>query len=123
MKRQSLSNESSEVKESNTSTPFECVRTRHSSILRSRSHLCGITRERLSEHQKLLGTSPNVKGLSGSCARARDVIEHCQMRSTPKSNFALRNLKEETRNSVTFRRGFCSLRMPSGGTLRGNCTI
>ena len=99
----SSSNESSKANESNTSTPFACVRTRHRSIFRSQFRLFGTPAERLSERRKLLGTSPNVNKWSERCAKAKNVIEHWRMHSTPKCSCVLRNLREETRNCVTFR--------------------
>ncbi|MGA7274862.1 MAG: PAS domain S-box protein [Candidatus Udaeobacter sp.] len=63
-----------------------------------------IIAERLSERQKLLGTSPSVNELSESCARAKTVIEHWRIHSKPKCSCVLRNLREETPNYVNLRR-------------------
>src|SRR5580692_7001361 len=104
MRKRSSSNESRKANESNTSTPFVCVRTRHRSIFRSQFRLSGTPAERLSERRKLLGTSPTVNEWSERCARAKTVIEHWRMHSTPKCSSGLRNLREETRNCMTLRR-------------------
>src|SRR5580700_10975939 len=103
MRKRSSSNESRKANESNTSTPFVCVRTRHRSIFRSQFRLAGTPAERLSERRKLPGTSPNVNEWSGSCVKAKNVLEHWQVHSTPKCSSVLRNLREETRNCASFR--------------------
>src|SRR5580700_10694214 len=105
MRKRSSSNESRKANESNTSTPFVCVKTRLCSISRSQFHLSGTPAERLSEHRKLLGTSPSVNELSESCVRAKNVIEHWRMHLTLKFSSAPATFRGATRNCVSFRGG------------------
>ena len=82
-KKQSSSNESRKASESNTSTPFVWVKTRHRSIFRSPFRPSGTPAERLSERRKLLGTSHNVNELSENCAsedRYRSLADALEIR-------------------------------------------
>ncbi len=87
--------------ESNTSTPFIFVRTRHCSIFRSQFRLFGTPAERLSERRKLLETSPSVNKLSEHCVTAKNAIGHSRMPSIPKCSFGLKNCSGETQRFST----------------------
>jgi PAS domain S-box-containing protein len=56
------------------------------------------------------------KQIERELREAKNVIEHWQMHSTPKCSSVPRNLREGTRNCVSFRGDFWSLRMWSGAT-------